>query len=83
MRLFVLFVLVKFSRKKKVWKLKKKKLPPDNLIHYSTYLSTHASKQYIDGWNAAMDFINMTENSPSTIVGRKQSKEVMKHMFIF
>ena len=33
MRLFVLFVLVKFYRKKKI---KKSKITPDNLIHYTT-----------------------------------------------
>ena len=33
MRLFVLFVLVKFYRKKKI---KKPKISPDNLIHYTT-----------------------------------------------
>ena len=34
MRLFVVFVLVKFSRKKK---LKKFEITPDNLIHYTTF----------------------------------------------
>ena len=34
MRLFVLFVLVKFYCKKK--KIKKFKITPDNLIHYTT-----------------------------------------------
>ena len=32
-RLFVLFVLVKFYRKKKI---EKSKITPDNLIHYTT-----------------------------------------------
>ena len=36
MHLFVLFVLVKFYRKK----IKKSKITPDNLIHYTTFSKT-------------------------------------------
>ena len=42
------------------------------------YPSTHATKQFHNrAWNAAIDFINTTENPPSNIAGRtkSQSKE--------
>ena len=41
MRLFVLFVLVKFCHKKK--KIKKFEITPDDLIHYTTIFATSSA----------------------------------------